>query len=226
VLRDVQVTLYDVFGYLLPGLLALGALAAVFWAVVAPGYPLGAPNWPGPGWVAVIVAAYLVGHLLQAAANIALKMSRTQDADLAADVLAGVPVPRRAALVEAAGGDEPSWIYRFADVMVLQRGNPADRDLFVYREGFYRGMAGAFACAIAAGAIRWSRDGTSVVIRGVADNVPSSAFVVLLVIFVIGLVLSVGRYRRFARYRVSAAIWGCVALMDSAVAPSTSAERG
>jgi hypothetical protein len=39
-LKDIQVTLYDIFGYLLPGFIFLAGIAMLFWAIFMPSAPI------------------------------------------------------------------------------------------------------------------------------------------------------------------------------------------
>lgn len=215
-LRDLQVTLYDIFGYLLPGFVALAALAGLFWAIAAPNRALAAPDWSSPIWLAVIVSAYLLGHLLQAVGNFLAAATRTTDAGLASSVLADIPAKLRKEVEDLSHTDDAATVLRLCDAGVLQKGNVAEREIFVYREGFYRGMVGAFLFASTAVIVRWARDGASYVDSGRTLPVPPEAFAFLLGVCCLAVVLSFARYLRFARYRVSAAIWGFLAMVVAA----------
>jgi hypothetical protein len=213
VLKDVQVTLYDIFGYLLPGFVALAALGALFWAVVAPHHPVTVPNWSGEIWLAVIVSAYLAGHLLQAAANVVWQLLRRSETPRICEVLKTLPADLRKALETVCGSSDPDVIYAVSDAAVLQKGNASEREIFTYREGFYRGMVAAFSVAIIAVIVRWARGGAVYVEGGKTHSVPASAFAFLLGLFCLAAVLSFGRNTRFARFRVAAAIWGFVGML-------------
>jgi hypothetical protein len=64
VFKELQITLYDVFGYLLPGAIILVAILFLFWAVFWPTAPLRVYTKP-PLTLTIfaIFLAYLAGHL-------------------------------------------------------------------------------------------------------------------------------------------------------------------
>src|SRR3977135_2854446 len=70
-LKDIQVTLYDIFGYLVPGFVSLAALVIPFWGFSFPTIPLPFQVFSEHG-LATGVAAYVIGHMTQAIANIFL----------------------------------------------------------------------------------------------------------------------------------------------------------
>jgi hypothetical protein len=67
--QAIQVTLYDVFGYLLPGFAFLAAIAALFWAACIPSAPLPWPPVIQANWLVVAAFAYVAGHMAQALAH-------------------------------------------------------------------------------------------------------------------------------------------------------------
>lgn len=67
--EELQTTLYDLFGYLIPGFVATAALVALFWCLFQPDQPLLTVDL---NWFVVIlvsIAAYMLGHVVQAVAN-------------------------------------------------------------------------------------------------------------------------------------------------------------
>jgi hypothetical protein len=79
-LKDIQLTLYDVFGYLLPGGLALVAIMIVFWASFCSAYPVVIERSGFEVWVAVSIVAYVLGHIVQGIANtVTDRMTRPED---------------------------------------------------------------------------------------------------------------------------------------------------
>lgn len=65
-----RVTLYEVFGYLLPGAVSLCGLGIVAWSCFWPAATLAPPNASAPFWVTIGLIAYLLGHLTQALGNL------------------------------------------------------------------------------------------------------------------------------------------------------------
>src|SRR5260370_5675991 len=70
VIKDLQVTLYDVFGYLLPGIVFVAALATLFWAIFFPQPALKVDLPTAEVWIVFLVSAYVAGHMAQALGNL------------------------------------------------------------------------------------------------------------------------------------------------------------
>src|SRR5207253_10494786 len=68
-------TLYEVFGYLLPGMVVGLAFVVLFWVAFASTVPLGLATYhPSLAmWTALASGCYLLGHAVQAVGNIFLK---------------------------------------------------------------------------------------------------------------------------------------------------------
>ncbi len=86
-LQAIQVTLYDVFGYLLPGFVFLAAILVAFWALCFPGAPLPWPPVIQADWLVVGIPAYVAGHLAHALANLINKLARCHGAKSAEDLV-------------------------------------------------------------------------------------------------------------------------------------------
>ena len=136
-------TLYEIFGYLMPGSLALAGFAVIYWALFIPCVPLGVATFtPGVGtWVIVLAGCYILGHAAQAVGNKLLRFVEKKALEMK-----GAPLLRKSAFDSAAkilGMEvkdlEARWVYRVLDEYAVQSGQPGDRDMFIYREGFYRG---------------------------------------------------------------------------------------
>lgn len=149
-LDKVQFTLYEIFGYLFPGTLAAIACALIYWALCLPGVPLPVykiqPNITG--WIGIVSVSYLMGHLTH---GIGGKFLRNVEI-LAFGEKGTIPAEVRKSASDHAArlmGVSPASVdaislFRFADEYVVQKGNLGDRDVFVYREGFYKGCTVGF----------------------------------------------------------------------------------
>jgi hypothetical protein len=161
-------TLYEIFGYLLPGMVVGLAFVVLFWVAFAPTVPLGLANYQPSlaTWTAFASGCYLLGHAVQAVANIFLKGA--EEAVLIVDGTAPLWLWQRATQVAAnlVGIDErdlePQWVFRILDEYGVQTGKLGDRDMLVYREGFYRGIAIALFFLSVALVIRAVVPGSSV----------------------------------------------------------------
>lgn len=224
-LKDLQVTLYDIFGYLIPGLVSLIAIIVLFWALVIPqaAFPLPLSDEDGVNWLAVLVGAYIVGHLTQAIANWVTKLfpsterkvlSAEGEGDLPAALIESV-TSKVSSMTQIPPEDvEPELLYEVCGETVAQSGETGDRDLYIYREGFYRGLAVACAMLFLALVVRMLVPGTALNLSGTLQ--PLNIYMVLFVasLSLIGAVLSFGRYRRFGRYRVNQAVIGFLVLQE------------
>ena len=176
--KDIQVTLYDIFGYLFPGAVLLLALGIFYWLAFWSDKPLVIwTDLTGTSATVLTFASYLLGHLAQALGNLLEKLlkrmfdaarkysqgasrSRSPFGELGAYLLRIVfPVCRQfdketlagAALYRLAtekaqrhfaisGQDlnADEW-YDLCDQALVHANSLGDREIFTYREGFYRG---------------------------------------------------------------------------------------
>jgi hypothetical protein len=191
----------------------------LYWALFVPEVPLGIATFePGIGtWTVIVLLSYILGHAAQAAGNLLLRgvekralaiskdaWMRERSRQSAAD-LTGVP----------AGHLEPRWIYRILDEYAVQTGRPGDRDMFIYREGFYRGTCVSLLFLAATLLVRVAIPGTS--IHFVKWLLPVSAAPLLTtagVSAVLG-VLFFQRYQRFTQYRVTRAVLSALVLQKA-----------
>ncbi len=68
-MKELKLTLYDVFGYFIPGALVFVALCDFYWASFWPKVPFVIADSPLALWIAAAFAAYLFGHLGQSLGN-------------------------------------------------------------------------------------------------------------------------------------------------------------
>ncbi len=134
-----ELTLYEAFGYLVPG------ASIVAWTMLVPWDGLRAWAAGGAGrlsfWVGAIVLAYLAGHLAQAVGNRLPKRPRGNavgDMGFGSDTQSTVRSAVRRQFGEDAVADED--VFRFCAAFVKREGCFREWELFEYREGFYRGM--------------------------------------------------------------------------------------
>lgn len=215
-MKEIQVTLYDVFGFLFPGAGALAGASQVFYRL----NPTLAVDWSAVtagGWVVFAAVAYFAGHLVQAIANALVKCERPSAEDRvlgeengeSPEIVAVAREKVRGALGLAEDADiAPRTLYAFMDHFLCQNGRTAERDIYVYREGFYRGMA-VSACIFALGCFV-SSTGPDLTVDGFAlhCHLSTKSLIVVGLAGVVSAVLSFLRYRRFSGYRVRNALYG------------------
>ena len=184
-------TLYDVIGHLVPGLLALLALEVLAaGSDVAVGVSLPSDL---AGWCALLLLGYVVGHIVQGATGLLIRrptaLSRVDVSD--ALVRAAREKLRATGITVEEGEVLPA-------VDGLQVPYP-DRDIFVARQGFYRGMLGVAALTafvgLLCGILHWEpRVGGRTLTRGQMLVLGVAGFALVF--------LFLHRYRRFVRYEV------------------------
>jgi hypothetical protein len=205
------------------------------------------------------MAAYVLGHLMQALTNLAVKRLPTRE-NLALDPTKGtIPtLVRQAALtrvrafivrptdadsstqtvvdvsdhfvqkegetatrdikVRASIGEPtqadlaPQTVFDLCDHYVQQRGETATRDVYVYREGFYRGMAGALLALGLALIVRACAPYTSIKAIGIDHNFEVSELIVLALSCCASAWLFFQRYRRFGKYLVEYAVYSALVI--------------
>ena len=226
-------TLYEVFGYVFPGGIAFLAFIILYWAFVVPCVPLGIATFQ-PGlvtWVSVVAASYVLGHASQAVGN--MIFHGAENSALASETGTAPSWMRQRAQEEAgeilkvnSSELDPRWVFRTLDEYALQTGKDGDRDMFVYREGFYRGTAVSLFFLSATLLVRLLSPGASIRFTKWVFNV--SWIELLATAIIVGGVgyMFVRRYRRFAEYRITRAILAALvirkAVVDqTSVAPSS-----
>lgn len=217
-IRDLRLTVYDFIGYLLPGMPALIALMVLGWPGSGGGGFVTIPGPSGDGWIAAAIASYLLGHIVQALANLVVEIAYPDEVFGLGGP--GGPVPRelyhraRAKLYEAAGAQRLSAeeVYALADEWVAQHGNTADRELYLYREGFYRGFSVSLVWLAVGLLIERLRGVHSVTIAQLTVTTMGPSLWLITAGLVLGAVLFFMRYRRFAKLRVGNAVLGFLAL--------------
>lgn len=217
-LNNFVFTLYEIFGYLIPGSVAFSGFATLYWALFNRQGPLRPESFnPQLGtWIILLGTCYVLGHAVQALGNKLLR--KTEESALEMESSPEVRIPARKAAASILKQDEEGlkakWVYRVLDEYAVQNGIAGDRDMFIYREGFYRGTCVALFLATISLVIRAAVPGSSVVYANWSVNVAWNEFAVS-----IGIVGGLGflfyqRYCRFVQYRITRAALAALVLID------------
>src|SRR6266581_2969442 len=79
-LNSINLTLYEVFGYLLPGLVALLGFAVLIWTLFYAHLVLNLSSSPSQGfYILLLLAAYFCGHMMQSIGNSVFDKSYEQE---------------------------------------------------------------------------------------------------------------------------------------------------
>jgi hypothetical protein len=211
-MNDLKVTLYDVFGYLIPGAFFMLAICLVLWGIFADGsngyLQIDLRDIPvGVWWVGALVS-YVMGHIVHALANILTPIFPRADASCFAD---GRKIPPKVISTAKAKAESilgvpaieitDDLLGKLCQHSIPQTENET-YELFVYREGFYRGLVVAFAALGLALLIAVVMPAFAIQLKD-RMAILSRAFVLTMAgISFVCMYLSLRRYRRFAEYRV------------------------
>ena len=212
-------TLYEVFGYFLPGVVGLTAIAILVWAIFWPTMPIPVQNvelsklW----YFVLVVLSYYCGHVLQ---DISRSWFKNPDESVLdkprSDLLPVVQCARQkiaAALdVNPPESLSPSALVRVSDEVAVQYGQTGDRDVFVYREGFYRGSIAAFLLLDLSLLVRCIIPGATLDLPSPEADVSRKQLLFLVAVVSCGIFFLARRYRHFAALRVMRGILAFVSL--------------
>jgi len=223
VFRNLQLSLYDFFGYLLPGaVLSLSAWVAfgtLFWPQepVLVWAPLSTQ-----GAVVLLLIAYLVGHLGQGIGNLLQKLPLVDP--LCASALAPTleDSVRRAASSRfgiAARDLTASQLLELCGEALLHSESPGEQEIFTYREGFYRGIFVSLIFLAFALIVRLIRGPAAVFAGGTAFELARGPLSFGVVLSLVGAWLALQRYKRFAAYRMRRTLLRFLALETARAAP-------
>jgi hypothetical protein len=207
VFKELQITVYDVFGFLLPGSVVAAALVIAFWAIFWPTSVVVIPlKFPTLVVSYLLLICYLCGHLVQAMSNIVERLS-------AASTKFETKIPLSSRLEEilracvtdhfgaGAGELSPKELYLLCDQTLVHRRSPGERDIFIYREGFYRGNSVALAFLAISIGIRLVHSPASIAIGERAVQLYRSELALASVLTALGAWLAYRRYLRFREYK-------------------------
>lgn len=71
-INNIKLEAFDIFAYLLPGSIFLGALSIAHWAWVYPNKPIFIPDGTKT-WIIIVVIAYIFGHIVQGIGELIVK---------------------------------------------------------------------------------------------------------------------------------------------------------
>jgi hypothetical protein len=212
-------TLYEIFGYFLPGSVGVIATAIMFWAIFLPTSPIPVQSWElSKLWYfGLIVVSYYAGHVLQGMSRWCF--SNPNGWVLAKQELDMISVIRQASKQVAAALDlgqseilASDALVRVCDEAAVQYGQIGDRDVFVYREGFYRGSTAAFVLLDVGLLLRCVISGTAVRLHTRVFPVSCWQLIFIMAVVTFSVFFLGQRYRHFAALRVMRGVLAFVSL--------------
>lgn len=218
-MANLSFTLYEILGYLFPGSVTLTGFILLYWALFVPKVPLGVANFQ-PSlvlWGLILIAAYLLGHAAQAVSNRILGAIEKSALAMQGATWMRERAKHTAADLVGISADkiEPGWVFRVLDEYAVQAGQPGDRDMFIYREGFYRATSIALFFLSLTLLIRTAVPGASIQFTRWLFAVNWSQL--LTTALVTGLVgwFFLERYKRFVAYRVTRAVLSALVIRSA-----------
>lgn len=149
-IEKIQVSLYDFFGYLLPGGVFLLALVIFSWTIFWPQQVLKISQPTFTHWVIILLLSYFLGHLIQAVANLFAKIFPSDDVVLSKKNIHKISK----SVIEEARSEAKKLFYnytmkKFSDGDIynicdetVRRGKTLEtREIYLSLEGFYRGLS-------------------------------------------------------------------------------------
>ncbi len=164
-MKDIKLTLYDIFGYLVPGIVFLLGLIILYWTAFLNDSRLTFPSLSSSRWLGLAVTAYLLGHMAQAIAillpsifpeGISLVSARGDDKGFR-ELLAAARRKLAKKLEEQPNRLSDSAVISISTRAVKLSGGAAVDEIYEHRAGFYRGLAvssSLVAVALVMGAVR------------------------------------------------------------------------
>lgn len=230
--KEIQISVYDIFGYLLPGAIVLVSLTLVFQSLFWPGEHFVIPAQLTVG-VSVCFAflAYVVGHLAQGIGNLLdqipwLKEKRPEEAGLSDEAreLLRSAVTERFGL--AAGKLKFPELLELCDQTLVHHRSMGEREIFTYREGFYRGCFVGLVL-LALGWILWAiRTRTSVMVGTDVFVLGRGTSWAIAMVCAGGAWVAFRRYQRFGNYRIRSCLMRFLAFATAQRTSERSKQNG
>ena|ERR1700704_1195200 len=214
----IQLTLYEIFGYLLPGAIGTTAVAIFYWGACLPHaiFPVYKVHPDTIGWAVLTGISYLFGHLAQGLGTKYLKgaeKTALENGEIVPSAIVSSAKVRAATIAGVRSEDIDSVsLFRLADEYALQKGALGDREVFVYREGFYKGCTVALALLSIALLVRSFLETTAVGFPTYTYYVSPIQLLTAALVAAVASRLCRQRFKRFGIYRVSRAVFAFLVL--------------
>jgi hypothetical protein len=223
-MKELQVTLYEIFGYLVPGAISLAAVSILYWTFFV-AHPCDLDSITTSGWWGLAAVSYVAGHLTQALTNNLFLRWRKPTVSLVLEKGSPLSLPQNVSdaaqefacsIFKQPGGTAlpPAVVYDVCDTFVQQKGKTESRDIYIYREGFYRGMF--LATGLLAAAMIWRAfcQDSRLIVSGKFIHFSSWELVAFACVFAIASILFFQRYRRFGKYLIANSIYAALILKE------------
>ncbi len=209
-MKEIQITLYEIFGYLVPGFVFASAIGMGYWTLFETN-DLVLAKFDFPFWLIIAAVSYLAGHVAQSFANLFLKWHPNSELCFrngkagVGDVLIEEAKKLTKEIIDPTytGRISPGIVIEVCDAMIEHRGSPQTREVYLYREGFYRGMFMALlALAVALGARAFTQKSVFTFQKFTHLFAPAEMGTLAGVALIVS-VMFYFRFRRFGKYLIA-----------------------
>ena len=210
--KNLQVTLYELFGYFLPGIVALVGVCVLFWTLYLPATPLPLRRPIAETWLLMAVAAYFLGHLVHSIGNHighpeydALDEARWEKlmpVQLLVEAKKKVATATQLAVKDING----MLLFSFCDESLSQGGQIGDREIYQYRSGFYKSAMVSLVLLSGALFLRLLIPGASLLIRCEIVTISRLQIMFPLVFCIAGVIVAYERFNWFGSHRARRAV--------------------
>jgi hypothetical protein len=204
-MKSLRFTIYEILGYVAPGLVCLAALCLIVWAAFWPQTPLAIARYTtGKEEIALVLfAAYTLGHFVQGISNLHPNAEISVKKDQKHRALieqARLSLARRCKI------DTYSYsitqLVSLSQGLLLHSGKTDDHEVFLYREGFYRGSSLSYVLLTVSLFVRALRHPTAIIVAGSRIDLTFHFFIFAIVLSSAVSFVFYQRYRRFGRYLI------------------------
>lgn len=244
-MKELNITLYEIFGYVLPGAIATLAVSLFFYIFTVSGTEMVLPQMSKTFLALIVIVAYFSGHIVQTLGNMVyrnmykaedvlleinvseerlgwfLSLERCVDSKffgnhnkLPKDLLQSTAILLADIYKVAPEAISGGTMYKLCDAYVLQNGNVSEREIYTYREGFYRGLSiSCFMLVVATLCMCFLKPMTLIWINTFTIEIDFKDFLFVFLLATSGTILFYYRYKRFYNYRIAIAVTSFVALI-------------
>jgi hypothetical protein len=204
-MSNLRFTIYEILGYLMPGIVGVAAIAVFYWSAFFPNHPIELANYSlsEEEIAALILTSYFIGHFIQGLCNYLPKPEALMESDKDSEgLIKNAREGMRGRCSLDLGKCKLYELTGAAETVMLQTGKTDTHDVYLYREGFYRGGCASFGLLSLALLFRATRIGASAAIGGKATPISSCLLASTSLLSVLIAIIFYRRYRRFAEYRI------------------------
>ncbi len=204
-MQSLRFTIYEILGYVAPGIVSLVALLVFMWAAFLPNAPLLIARYSlsKEEIATLLFATYAFGHLIQGLCNFHSSPEKSAKKSKRHDFLL---LGARKTLASRYALDLQNYdigqIASLAQTSLLQNGKTDDFDVLLYREGFYRGSSASYFLLAIALLFRTYRAGTFIIFHSVLYRLNLAPLGFAAALSLAFAFVFYQRYIRFGNYRL------------------------